>query len=110
MRITNAEKLEMCKEHTYEKKSLSHICERYNFKNTSKLKYWINLYKKHGEKIFIEREPGVYRRDTKLLAISRVKNGESIRSVSVDLGLVEPAILGDWIKYNFKKHSTIYQG
>ncbi len=81
MRITNAEKLEMCKEHIYERKSLSHICERYEYIDASKLKYCINLYKKHGERIFINRENGVYKRNTKLLAISRVKNGESIRSV-----------------------------
>jgi hypothetical protein len=53
------------------------------------------LYKEHGEKIFVKRENGVYRKDTKLLAISRVKNGESIRKVSVDLGLIEPGILSD---------------
>ena len=88
----------MVLEHVNEGKSLSHICERYNYKDTSKLKYWVNLYKKHGEETFINRENGIYRRDTKLLAIARVKNGESIRSVSVDLGLIEPAILGDWIK------------
>ena len=43
MRITNVEKLSMCKEYMYEKKSLLHICERYNYKDTSKLKYWINF-------------------------------------------------------------------
>ena len=98
MQLTNKEKLEMCLEHLKDGKSHSHICERYEYKDVSKLKYWINLYKQHGEKIFINREDGVYRRDTKLLAISRVKNGESIRSVSVDLGLTEPKILSDWIK------------
>ena len=97
MQITNNEKLKMVLEHIEEGKSLSHICELYNYKDTSKLKYWINLYKQHGSKAFINWENGVYRRDTKLLAISRVKTGESIRSVSVDLGLIEPAILGDWI-------------
>jgi len=101
MQITNKEKLEMCLEHLSDGKSLSHICERYEYKDVSKLKYWINLYKRHGENIFINRENGIYRRDTKLLAISRVKNGESIRSVLIDLGLTEPAILKYWIKlYN----------
>ncbi len=98
MKLTNKEKLQMCLEHLNDGKSLSHICERYNYTDTSKLKYWINLYKRHGKEIFIERESRIYRRDTKLLAISRVQNGESIRSVAVDLGLTEPAILGDWIK------------
>ena len=98
MQLTNKEKIKMCLEHLNDGKSLTHICERYNYTDVSKLKYWINLYKKHGEDIFIERERRIYRRDSKILAISRVKNGESIRSVSIDLGLTEPAILGDWIK------------
>lgn len=108
MRITNNEKLKMVLEHVVDGKSLSHICERYNYKDISKLKYWINLYKQHGEKVFINRETGIYKRDTKLLAINRVQNGESIRSVSVDLGLIEPSILGDWIfKYNNAGEQTI---
>ena len=98
MQLTNKLKVKMCLEHLDDGKSLTHICERYNYKDVSKLKYWINLYKKHGEDIFIERERRIYRRDSKILAINRVKNGESIRSVSIDLGLTEPAILGDWIK------------
>ena len=44
MRITNKEKLKMCEEHIYERKSLSHICERYGYSDVSKLKYWINLF------------------------------------------------------------------
>ena len=87
MQITNKEKLEMCKDHLKDGKSLSHICERYEYSNVSKLKYWINLYKQHGEKIFINLEDEICIRNTKLLVISRVKNCESIRSVTVDLGL-----------------------
>ena len=73
MRITNNEKLKMVLEHIVDGKSLSHICERYNYRDISKLKYWINLYKQHGEKVFINRETGIYKRDTKLLAINRVQ-------------------------------------
>lgn len=98
MQLTNKEKIKMCLEHLNDGKSLTHICERYNYTDVSKLKYWINLYKKHGSEIFIERERKIYQRNTRILAICRVKNGESIRSVSIDLGLTEPAILGDWIK------------
>lgn len=46
MKLTMKDKLEMCEEHILEGKSLSHICERHDYKDTSKLKYWINLYKK----------------------------------------------------------------
>ncbi|MEG1142414.1 MAG: hypothetical protein RSE41_08240 [Clostridia bacterium] len=47
MKITMKDKLEMCEEHILEGKTLSHVCERHNYKDTGKLKYWINLYKKH---------------------------------------------------------------
>ena len=46
MQIINKEKLSMCKEHIVEGKSLSHISERYNYKDIRRIKYWINLYKK----------------------------------------------------------------
>lgn len=51
MKITLDEKLKMCKEHMEEGKTLSHVCEIHNYKDISKLKYWINLYKKYGENI-----------------------------------------------------------
>ena len=50
----------------------------FDYKDVSRLKCWINLYKDHGEKIFINSEDGIYRRDIKLLAIARVKNWETI--------------------------------
>lgn len=98
MRITIEEKLKMCEEHVLNGKSLSHVSELYNGYSISNLKYLINLYKKYGTSAFIDREQGIYNRDTKLLGISRVKHGESIRSVAGDLGLIEPKILADWIK------------
>lgn len=41
MRLTNNEKLKMVIEPVNEGKSLLHICERHNYKDTSKLKYCI---------------------------------------------------------------------
>ena len=108
MQITLKEKLEMCKEHVIEKKSLSHICEIHNYKNIDDFKYAVNLYKRYGETPFINRENGVYRRNTKLLAISRIKNGESLRTVSIDLGLINYKILSDWVKkYNDEGEQSI---
>lgn len=101
MRTTIGDKLKMVEAHILEGKSLSHVSEIYGGYDVSGIKYLVNLYNKHGKEIFINRERREYRRDTKLLAISRVKNGESIRSVALDLGIIEPTILGDWIKlYN----------
>ena len=108
MKITLEEKLEMCKEHVIEKKSLSHIAELHQYHNIDEIKYAVNLYKKYGEKPFINRKLGTYRRDTKLLAISRVKNGESLRTVSLDLGLINYKILSDWVKkYNNDGEASI---
>lgn len=98
MKLTMQDKLNICKEHIIEGKTLSHISERYDNFPTSSIKYMVKLYKKHGEEPFIERERRIYRRNTKLLLIQRVKKGESIRSVAVDFGLTDPKILADWIK------------
>ena len=76
----------MCKEHVDEGKSITHVCELHQTKDKDDFKYYVNLYKRYGEKPFINWENGVYRRDTKLLSISRVKNGESLRQVSLDFG------------------------
>lgn len=98
MQLTNNEKLKMVIEHVNEGKSLSHICERYNYKNASKLKYWINLYKKTWRKHLYKLRKWNIQKRYKIIGNSKSKNGESIKRVSVDLGLIEPAILGDWIK------------
>ncbi|MCI9233159.1 MAG: hypothetical protein HFH08_01015 [Bacilli bacterium] len=45
MKKTIEEKLQMCKEHVIEGKSLSLVCELYNTKNIDDLKYLVNLYK-----------------------------------------------------------------
>ena len=98
MRLTNKDQLNMVKLHVEEGVSLSHVCEKYETTDISRLKYWCKVYRIHGEQHFIDRTMMVYRRDSKLLAISRVKNGETIRSVSADLGLIDPGVLSDWIE------------
>lgn len=75
----------MCKEHVVEGKALSYMCELHNTKNIDYLKSLVNLYKRYGEEPFLNRERRTYRRATKLLTISRIKNGESIRQVSLDI-------------------------
>ena len=49
MKKTIEEKLQMCKEHVEEGKSLSRICELHNTRNIDDLKYLVNLYKRYGE-------------------------------------------------------------
>lgn len=97
MKLTLEEKLEIVKEHIYEHTSISHLNEKYGIDKDS-LKYYINLYKKHGENVFLDRQVGKFGRNTKLHAIERILNGESLRTVSVDLGLINYKILSDWVK------------
>ena len=98
MRLTLEEKLEMVKKHEIDSKSISHVSEEYDNYSISNLKYLIQLYRKAGDEVFLDRSRRKYQRDTKLLAIKRVKSGESIRQVSLDLNLLDPSILEDWIK------------
>lgn len=72
MKKTLEEKLKVCKEYVKEEKSFSYICKLHEYKNIDKLKYAVNLYKRYGEKPFLNKEQNVYRRDTKLIAISRM--------------------------------------
>lgn len=98
MRLTMKDKLKMVDLHLKKGLSLSHVSEMYGNYHTTALKYIIKLYKRHGKAPFMERGLRIYKRDTKLLAIGQVLAGESIRSVACELGLVDPAILRDWVK------------
>ena len=99
MRLTFENRLKMCEDHVLRGKSLSHISEENGNYDITNLKYLINLYKKFGSEVFLNREDTVYRRDTKLLAISRVLAGkDSLRNIALDFGLPDPTILAGWIK------------
>lgn len=109
MRLTLEQKMKMCEEHVIKGKSISDASEMYGGYDIGNLKYLINIYKRYGSKAFLNRENGVYKRDTKLLAIDRVKHGESIRSVAIDLGLIDPCILGDWVRLYKQKGEEAIQ-
>jgi transposase-like protein len=104
MRLTFEDRLKMCEDHVLRGKSLSHISEQNGNYDITNLKYLINLYKKFGSEVFLNREDIVYYRDTKLMAIARVQAGkESLRSIALDLGLPDPTILAGWIKVHKAK-------
>jgi transposase InsO family protein/transposase-like protein len=109
MRLTLEQKMKMCEEHVIKGKSISDASEMYGGYDIGNLKYLINIYKRYGSKAFLDRENGVYKRDTKLLAIDRVKHGDSIRSVAIDLGLIDPCILGDWVRLYKQKGEEAIQ-
>jgi transposase-like protein len=93
------EKLRMCEDHLNKGTSLSHLSEQCHNYPVASIKYLVKLYRKHGRNPFFERDKReVYKRDTKLMAIGQVLSGRSLRSVSIELGLIDPAILRDWVK------------
>jgi hypothetical protein len=68
----------------------------------------VKLYLFHGEAPFQDRRKLTHLRNTKLLTISRVEKGESIRAIASDVGLLDTGILTDWIElYRLKGESVI---
>ena len=108
MRVTLNERLGMVLEHLHEGKSYSYLGKKYQF-DIPKIKYMVKLYLLHGDAPFQDRSKLTHRRDTKLLAISRVEKGESIRAVAADFGLLDPGILTDWIALYRKKGEAAIQ-
>ena len=83
MRINNKSKLKMVKGHVYEGITLRELVSKYKL-DISTIKYLVELYRRHGEKIFLKREIVTrYDREQKLKAIRRViLNKEVQRQVS----------------------------
>lgn len=99
MLITRETKLEIVKKHLEEGVTLKELSEEYGI-HTSNIKFYIALYRKHGDGVFTnENGLKTYTREFKLKAIKRYINGnESMRAISVDLGLTDPGIVRDWVK------------
>ena len=99
MLITRETKLEIVKKHVEDGVTLKELSEEYGI-HTSNIKYYIALYRRHGDSVFTN-EDGLktYTREYKLKAIKRYINGnESMRSIAVDLGLTDPTIIRDWVR------------
>lgn len=84
--------------HIEKNMSLSHISEMYGGFHVANIKYAVNLYRRHGEDPFLNRQQRIYKRDTKLLAIGQVLSGRSVRDVAVEHALSDPGVLRDWVK------------
>ncbi len=99
MRISKDQKLEIVRKHLNDGITLRELSEEYGM-DQSMLKYNVALYLRHGEGAFTDQsERTMYSRAMKLKAVKRYLDGnESIRLISVDLGLADPTILSGWIK------------
>ena len=70
----------------------------------SNIRYLIALIKKHGYDILRKNKNRTYSKDFKLQIINRILiNHESINSVAIDIGLVSPGILHNWLS-KFKEN------
>lgn len=98
MRLTREQKLEIVLKHLNEGISFAQLAREYQL-STDKVKYYVSLYRMHGEQIFLNQEElAVYSRETKLQAIHRYMNGnESYRKIALELGLTDATILRDWV-------------
>ena len=71
MRLTREQKLEMVLKHLDDGISFAQLAREYQL-STDKVKYFVTLYRMHGEQIFLNQEElAVYTREAKLQAIHR---------------------------------------
>ncbi|MCR4688773.1 MAG: helix-turn-helix domain-containing protein [Saccharofermentans sp.] len=95
---TRETKLEIVKKHLEDGITLKELSDEYGM-HTSDIKYYIALYRKHGERVFTNEGIKTYSREEKLKAVKRYINGnESLRKISVDLGHTDPGVLRDWVR------------
>ena len=88
MLITRETKLKIVKKHLKDGVTLRELSEQFHI-HTSNIKYYVDLYRAHGESVFVnDGELRTYTREYKLKAIKRYMTGnESLRKIAVDLGL-----------------------
>ena len=100
MKWTMSDRLAMVKRYVGENQKIEDICREFNNYDRSKLKYYIQLYERHGETPFSdEQAKRVYTREEKLTAIKQVmQNKKSARLVAAELGSPNPGIVHDWVR------------
>jgi len=98
MQVSREQKLEIVLKHLEDGITLRELSEEYGM-DSSNIKYNVALYIRHGPDVFKDSsEVRIYSREYKLAAIKRYLQGnESIRLISIDLGLSDHTILRDWL-------------
>jgi transposase len=110
MRLTNEQKLSMVLEHLEDGIPLHDLAKKYTY-DVSNVKYFVGLYRMHGKDVFLlHGENTIYTREQKLKAIHRVnKEHISYRQLSLQLGLMDPGILRDWVNLYSEKGELAIQ-
>ena len=106
MKFTYGQKLQMCQDHL---KGLSYISisKKYHI-SKRKFEYIWLLYKNHGLKS-LKHKYVHWTNTQKQQAIIRVLHGESIRSVSLEMGLSDSGTLSRWLKEYKENGYTIVE-
>ena len=104
MLVTKETKLKIVKMHLEEGVTLMELSEQFHI-HTSNIKYYIDLFRRHGESAFLnDGNLRTYTREYKLKAIKRYMTGrESLRKIAVDLALTDYTVLRDWVN-KYKKY------
>jgi transposase len=89
---------------------LHELAQRFQY-DVSNVKYFVGLYRMNGKDVFLHRgKTTIYTREQKLYAIDRVnKEHISYRQLSLQLGLIDPGILRDWVNLYRKKGEAAIQ-
>ena len=101
-KLTREDKIEIY-ERRKKGETISSLAKAFNI-DRSKIKYLFALIKKHGYNILRNGKNRIYSKDFKLQTINRILiNHESINFVALDIGLVSPGILHNWLS-KFKEN------
>ena len=106
MKLTYEQKLQMCLDH---KNGLSYksVARKYSINRRNFEYIWL-LYEKHGTDI-LKHKFTHWTTFQKDFAVNRVLNGESIKSVSIDIGLPTSSTLARWLKEYKENGYTIVE-
>lgn len=104
MRISLDERLKIAKLHIHEDVPIAQLARDFNV-DTGRVKYYVSLYKRWGEKAFKKNQQRVeYTRKLKLETIHEIMSKSiSCRQKAIDLMLTDPTIIRDWVKM-YKKY------
>ena len=101
-KLTKKDKIEIY-ERNKNGETIASLAKAFNVQE-SNIKYLIALIEKHGYDILRKDKNRVYSKDFKLQIINRILiSHESVNSVAINIGLLAPAILHNWLS-KFKEN------
>lgn len=89
-------KLQICREMEETGTGYRAISRKYPISQTD-IQYMYSFHERHGPDI-LKHGHAHWTKSQKETAVKRVLNGESIKSVSIDIGLPKPSALSRWVK------------